>query len=184
MTTTEEPSAGAPTLTHRPLRREEAVRLHEELKTTPNIFGYTVAELVRFSDVWVAEAGGAFAGACISKDLAFGWTDIAALYVLPAFRGRGIGALLYIAAFRRARERKRHVFTLSRSPEVIHLMERLEMERTSVLWKVPLAVHLHMNRHMMSGYRIREMIRKSRLRQGGPGLIAGTIRRDKAPAKA
>jgi hypothetical protein len=29
-------------LTHRPLTQEEALLLHEEIKTTPNILGYTV----------------------------------------------------------------------------------------------------------------------------------------------
>jgi GNAT superfamily N-acetyltransferase len=164
---------------HRSLSPDEARRLHEELKTTPNIFGYTVPELLRFGDVFVADVEGAFAGACISKDLRFNWTDIAVLYVLPAFRGRGIGARLYAAAWERARERGRHIYTLSRSPEVIHLMERSGMEITRSLWRAPLAVHLHMNRHMMSWYRIGEMLRKTKMRSGGSTtMVAGTKRHD------
>src|SRR5690348_2059765 len=97
---------------HRKLTEAEAILLHEELKTTPNIFGYTVKELNRFTDVFVAEVEGEFAGACISKDLSFGWTDIAVLYVLPAFRGRGLGTELYTAAWQRAQQRGRHIFTL------------------------------------------------------------------------
>jgi len=173
--------AGMVALDRRPLTGEEALVLHEELKTTPNIFGYTVRELLRFRDVVIAQADeGAFAGACLSKDLLLGWTDIAALYVLPVFRGRGIGTRLYTAAFTRARERGRHVFTLSRSPEVIGLMERFGMELTRSVWKAPLAFHLHMNRHMMSSYRLREMRRKASLRRsdGGPALTAGTKLRD------
>lgn len=99
------------------------------------------------------------------------------LYVLPAFRGRGIGTRLYTEAFTRARERGRHVFTLSRSPQVIHLMERLGMELTRSMWKAPLSVHLHMTRHMMSRYRIKEMLRKTKLRADGPALMAGMRRR-------
>lgn len=167
------------TLDPRPLTRAEAVCLHEELKTTPNIIGYTVGELVGFRNVLVAEVEGTFAGACISKDLALGWTDIAALYVLPAFRRRGIGAMLYTAAFTNARERGRHIFTLSRSPAVIHLMGHLGMETTPAIWKAPLAVHLHMNRHMMSRYRWGEMRRKTDLRKDAPRMIAGMLRRGK-----
>lgn len=168
------------TLTHRPLRPSEAACLHEELKTTPNILGYTVRELTHFADVFVAEGeGGAFAGACVSKDLLFGWTDIAVLYVLPAFRGRGVGTRLYAAAWERARGRGRHVYTLSRSPEVIRLMERYGMTMTGNPFRAPLAVHLHQNRHMASLYRWREAFRKAGMRaqSGGPGFIGGTMRR-------
>ncbi len=164
-------------LSHRPLTREEASLLHEELKTTPNIFGYTVQELMRFSDVLVTEVEGSLAGACISKDLAFGWTDIAMLYVLPAFRGRGIGRELYTAAWDRAAQRDRHILTLSRSPEVIHLMERAGMALSRSVWKAPLALHLHMNRHMCSLYRIQEMRRKAKLWEGTSSrLLMGTRR--------
>ena len=62
---------------HRRLRPGEAVRLHGELKTTPNILGYTVRELERLSDVQVAQRGETFAGACWSVDLAHRWTEIA-----------------------------------------------------------------------------------------------------------
>lgn len=122
-----------------------------------------------------------FAGACISKDLLFGWTDIAMLYVLPTFRGRGIGTRLFEAAFADARERGRHVYALSRSPEVIRLMERQGMELTSSPWKAPLAVHLHMNRHMMSVYRFWEAWRKSAMRrQDGGCFVAGTKKKPTA----
>src|SRR5438477_3383148 len=114
-------------LIHRKLTHEEAALLHEELKTTPNILGYTIRELISFSQVLVAVIEGDFAGVCISKDLSFGWTDIAVLYVLPAYRGRGLGRELYTAAWQKAQQRGRHIYTLSRSPEVIHLMEQFGM---------------------------------------------------------
>lgn len=163
-------------LVHRRLTPAEALLLHEELKTTPNIFGYTVRELCRFADVFVAEVDGELAGVCISKDLCFGWTDIAVLYILPAFRGHGFGTQLYAAAWQRAEERQRHIYTLSRSVEVIHLMERFGMEMTRSIWKAPLAVHLHMNRHMMSLYRIQEARRKAKAMKSETPLHSGTRR--------
>ena len=169
--------SAAAVLVHRNLTPDEARWLHEELKTTPNILGYTVPELLRFREVIVAESGGAFAGACLSKDLLFGWTDIAALYMLPDFRQRGIGALLYRAAFARAEERGRHIFTLSRSPEVIRLMERLGLNLTRSVWRAPLAFHLHMNRHMASAYRLKESVRKaSALPKNSQPFVAGMKR--------
>lgn len=167
-------------LVRRSLTPAEASRFHEELKTTPNILGYTVKELLGFRDVLVAEAEGDFAGVCISKDLLFGWTDIAVLYVLPAFRGRGIGTRLYTAAWERARHRGRHIYTLSRSPEVLHLMESLGMEPCASVWRAPLAVHLHMNRHMASWYRTREAFRKGPMMKDSLPL-RGATRRSAAP---
>lgn len=166
-------------LVHRTLTRAEAACLHEELKSTANILGYTIKELLRFSDVLVAEAeNGTFAGACISKDLLFGWTDIAVLYILPAFRGQGISTQLYSAAFASAEERGRHIYTLSRSPEVIHLMERMGMKMTRSIESSPFAVHLYTQYHMMSFYRWKEVFRKVGIRQvDGNRFMVGMKRR-------
>ncbi len=163
-------------LIFRSLTLQEAQTLHEELKTTPNILGYTVRELLGFQESLVAEEVGAFAGVCLSKDLRSGWTDIAALYVLPAFRGRGLGAELYGAAWRRAEQRRRHIVTLSRNPTVVSLMERLGMEIRPSMRNAPFALHLHMQCHMASLYRTREMLRKFRAMKDAPPLLCGVKR--------
>jgi GNAT superfamily N-acetyltransferase len=167
-------------ITHRRLTGAEARLMHEELKSTPNILGYVPSELEAFEDVWVSEVDSSLAGVCVSKDLLFGWTDIAVLYVLPAFRGQGLGAALYLAALRRAQERGRHVLTLSRSPEVIRLMERQGMEVTGALLRAPLALHLAMIPHMMNLYRIREAKRKSPQMKGSPPMVVGLLRHSRA----
>ena len=161
---------------HRPLSRAEAVRLHQELKTTPNILGYTVRELLRLSDVQVAQAGGEFAGACWSVDMAQGWTEIAALYVLPAFRGAGIGGRLFRAAWGRAQERERHVYVLSRNPQVVGWMRDLGMAVDGRLWRAPLAVHWYTPRYMMSWHRAVEGARKRRQIARCPPLVQGIKR--------
>ncbi len=177
----------------RKLTTEEATLLHEELKSTPNILGYTVRELLQFTDVIVAEVAPneegredsfVFAGACVSKDLLFNWTDIAVLYVLPAFRSRRIATQLYEAAFARARDRKRHIYTLSRSPQIIALMERQGMKMTKAPWNAPFAVHWHMNCHMTSVYRWREASRKSKMRRDdGQSFVGGTRRAENKPPR-
>ena len=84
---------------HRPLTPAEAVQVHQALKDTPNILGYTVRELTRFRDVYVAEEEKAFAGACFSVELGQNWTEIAALCVLPQWQGRGIGKAVFEAVW-------------------------------------------------------------------------------------
>ena len=168
-------ASGSITLTHRALTLDEARILHHELKTTPNILGYLPRELLHFSHTIAAcDEAGAFAGACLTKDLTLSWTDIAVLYVLPAFRGRGLSRLLWQAAFVQTEARNRHIYVLSRSPQIIHLMEEKQMKMTRSPWKAPLAVHWHSQFHMASLYRWREAFRKAKLRQkDGMAFVAG-----------
>lgn len=162
-----------PQIVHRSLTRTEAHRLHHELKTTPNILGYTVRELERLSDVQVAELKGGFAGACWSVDLIQGWTEVAALYVLPEFRGSGVGKMLFHTAWERAQQRKRHVYVLSRNPQVVKWMRELGMTMDGKLWRAPLAVHWYMQRYMASWHRSVESVRKWKAIAKCPPLVQG-----------
>jgi GNAT superfamily N-acetyltransferase len=163
---------------HRPLAPEEARLLHEELKTTPNILGYTVRELVGARDVWVTTdaASGEFAGACLSFDLPFGWTEIAAVYVLPAHRGVGLGGVLLERAWARASGRGRHLYLLSRNPSVIAWMRARGMAMSENLLSAPLAAHLYTAVYMSSLHRNREAWRKRRDIAACPPLTQGVKR--------
>lgn len=160
-------------IVYRTLNLAEAQRLHQELKTTPNILGYTVRELMRLSHVWVAEVEGGFAGACWSVDLLHDWTEIAALYVLPEFRGRRIGERLFQAAWESTQERQRHVYVLSRNPQVIEWMWELGMAVDEKLWRAPFAVHWYMQRYMASSHRLFESLRKRKEIARCPRLVQG-----------
>jgi len=175
------PLLAAPTirLENRPLTVDEATILHHELKTTPNILGYSVKELTDFGTGIVAvaetDSGSAFAGVCLCKDLLWNWSDIAVLYVLPAFRGARISSRLFAAAFDALQERKRHVFVLSRTPQIIRLMEARQMRISKSGFAAPLAVHIDINLHMANGYRWREAIRKQKMRRDdGYSFVMGT----------
>lgn len=158
---------------HRPLTHPEAVILHRELKTTPNILGYTIHELKKLSDVFVVEVGGEFAGACFSIDLAQGWTEIAALCVLSGFQGAGLGRRLFLAAWERTQERQRHVYVLSRNSRVVEWMRERDMTVDEKLWRAPWAVHLYMPRYMASRYRFTESVRKRKEISLCPPLMQG-----------
>jgi GNAT superfamily N-acetyltransferase len=170
-------------ISHRSLTFDEAVRLHQALKDTPNILGYTVRELERLSDVYVAQVANEseeneseeneFAGACFSVDLRQGWTEIAALCVLPRFQGRGLGKALFEAAWNRAQDRRRHIYVLSRNPQVIEWMRAHEMQVDDRHLHAPAAVHWYMVRHMASWYRSKEGFRKRKTISQCPPLLQG-----------
>ncbi|MBC8142504.1 MAG: GNAT family N-acetyltransferase [Armatimonadetes bacterium] len=175
------PVSATPTvrLENRPLTVDEATILHHELKTTPNILGYSVRELTDFGTGIVAvvesDSGAAFAGVCLCKDLLWNWSDIAVLYVLPAYRGARISSRLFAAAFDALQERSRHVFVLSRTPQIIRLMEQREMKISGSGFAAPLAVHIDINLHMMNAHRWREAVRKQKMRRDdGYKFVMGT----------
>ena len=163
-------------IVHRPLTLAEARQVHAALRDTPNILGYTVRELRRLSDVYVAEVDGVSAGLCFSVDLAQNWTEIAVLFVLPKFRGQGLGDALFAAAWERAWARRRHLYVLSRNPQVVGWMEARGMEVRAVGWNAPLPVHWYMARYMASRYRWAESFRKRKAIRACPPLMQGIKR--------
>ncbi len=163
-------------IVHRPLTLAEAEQVHTALKDTPNILGYTVRELTRLSNVLVADVDCRFAGVCFSVDLAQNWTEIAVLLVLPEFGGRGIGTALFDAAWTRAEQRRRHLYVLSRNPQVVKWMKARGMEVSTVGWKAPLAVHWYMARYMASRHRWVESVRKGKAIRACPPLMQGIKR--------
>ena len=150
--------------------------MHEALKETPNILGYTVLELLRLSYVYVAEADGTFAGLCFSVDMGRKWTEIAVVFVLPEFQGRGLGTGLFAAAWERAWGRGRHLYVLSRNPQVIGWMKARGMEVGDISGKAPLAVHWYMAGYMASRHRWSESFRKRKDMRACPPLMQGIKR--------
>jgi len=164
---------------HRRLTLSEATRLHHALKETPNILGYTVRELLRLSDVFVAETDTGLAGVCFSVDMARNWTEIAVLFVLPEFEGRGVGTALFEAAWTRAQERRRHVFVLSRNPQVVKWMRARGMDVSVSGWRAPLPVHWYMAGYMASRHRWTESFRKVKAIRACPPLMQGVKKQAK-----
>lgn len=162
---------------HRRLEPEEARQIHIELKETPNILGYTAPELLRLKDVHVAMVGGRFAGATWSRDMAFGWTEIAVVFVVEEFRGRGVGPRLFEAAWARAEGRNRSVYMLSRNAQVVEWMRSKGMTIDRRFCSAPLAVHIHDPLYMASWYRNAEALRKWKSIRQCPPLVQGTLRR-------
>lgn len=166
-------SLNAVVLTPRRLTQGEAVIVHEELKSTPNILGYSVRELLGLKDVVVAEVDGSFAGLAVSVDLLFRWTEIAFLLVVGDRRGLGIGRRLFEYAWDRAMLRRRHIYMLSRNAQVIEWMRGKGMRVDRMLWRAPFAVQIYMPIYMSSWYRHSEAFRKYPEIRKCPRIVQG-----------
>lgn len=177
------PTPSRLTITPRRLERDEAVALHREIRETPNILGFTVGEWMRFRDLQVADIDGEFAGAALSLDMPFGWTDIAAICVLRAHRGAGTGKQLFYAAWKQAEIRKRHIYMMSRNPTVVEWMREKEMTIDARLWSAPVGVQIYMPIYMANWYRHVEIFRKSRMISKCPELVQGVKRCTENPSR-
>jgi GNAT superfamily N-acetyltransferase len=158
------------------LTATEATLLHQELKTTPNILGYTVSELRRWPDALVWESAGTLAAVCLCVELAEGWMEISAIYVLPAFRGHGLGRRLFTFAVQRAVLQNQQVCVLSRNPQVISWMQAEGLTVSDGLRRAPLPVRTHLRRHMAHPYRWAEALRKFPQICRCPPLVYGVLR--------
>jgi GNAT superfamily N-acetyltransferase len=155
-------------LVDRPLRPDEARQISNAIRETPNILGYSARELLAFRSCLVAETkDGTLAGVCVVKRLSRGCSEIAFILILPAYRRKGIGSVLFRRAFTRLAEETQMILCVSREPSILRLMEEAGM-RYIPEWRLPLAVHLAKMRHYASVYRFREGFRKTSMYIGKP----------------
>jgi GNAT superfamily N-acetyltransferase len=106
-------------------------------------------------------------GACLNYDFTEQWTKIAALYVLEEFRNQGIGKSLFYESYNDAMQRNKNIYTISRNPTVINIMNELEFSTFNSLFNFPdlfkqdrLDFYTHSLQWLSSSYRIKEIIRK------------------------
>ncbi|WP_219892043.1 GNAT family N-acetyltransferase [Chamaesiphon polymorphus] len=140
----------------------------EAIKYTPNIVGYTRKEWLKCEHIIIAEdERGQMLGACLNYDFAEKWTKIAALYVFDEFRGRGIGRSLFYKSFDDATNRHKNVYTISRNPTVIKMMNELNFTTFDSFLNFPdrfqpdlLDFYIHSLQWLASPYRIQEIVRK------------------------
>ena len=158
----------------RRLTASEADVLYKEIKTTPNILGLTRGEWRAFKDVWVAEKDGQMAGVCANRDLPLGWSEVAALYVLPEHRAHGLGRQLFELAFDDLVKRRRDIYVISRNPAIIKMMEERRM-RFLAIERMPLGITLFNLAYMAQPYRGWEMLRKQMAFRGDRSGFRGAI---------
>lgn len=148
------------TITKRPLTDQEIDLIYHELKSTPNITGYTRSEWKAFKNVFVATRQGILIGISLTKMIDEQWDELAVLYVLPAFRHKGVGKHLFYKAFESLKDKKKNIYAVSRNQSIIALLKSNRFELLNFL-KLPPELKLHILKFALSPYRIYEFVRKS-----------------------
>jgi len=153
----------------RRVTKSEAELLIREIKKTPNIVGYSLAEWMAAEHIIVAEnEEGKMLGVCLNYDFHEHWYKIAALFIFEGFRGQGIGKLLFYQSYKDAMERHKNVYTISANPIVLKMMKDLNFIFFESLLDLPKIViqyqatfWWHSLIWSLNFYRIKEIIRKS-----------------------
>lgn len=92
----------------RALTPDEALRVMQAQLDSTSITGYSYDEWTRTRDTLVVRTrDGQIAGVCLLHHLWRRWSEIAVLWVMPDFRERGIGSLLFDRALARIKELNR-----------------------------------------------------------------------------
>ena len=141
------------------LSENEVNIFQSEIKNTLNITGYTKNEWAKFEDVWVAKVDGEVAGVCVNIEINREWAEIAVLYVLDRYRGKGIGLGLFNTSFEYLKESGKKIYTTTRNPKVEKYMIGKKFSFVS-FFALPLPILLFNLRFTCSIFRIREYFRK------------------------
>lgn len=159
------------TLTHRKLRPDEAAFLTEQIKLTPNITGYSQQEWQEFkqNQILVAEnKQGEIVGVCLYYDFSDIWVYLAVLFVLPEFRGKGVGKELFYQACSEIKSRKKNSYVATKTPAVKKMMKDLNFTMFDTLFKLPEPYKKYEGEFLrrsvkwaLNSYRIQEIIRKA-----------------------
>ena len=147
--------------------KQEAKIIQAEIRKSPDITGYSLRELLGFKNIFKAYKNQEFAGACINFDFGESWTELSGFIVLPKFRGRGIGRLLYKSAFADAENRKRNIYVVSRNPAMQRIIRESDLKIISDFRRLPQVIRLHSLSFIVSWYRVIEAIRKAFMKKSG-----------------
>lgn len=130
-----------------------------EIKTTPNITGYTKKEWNNFNNIWVAEVNHEIVGIVVNTNLLKSWVETSIVYVISSKRNQGIGKALFLSAFNSALRENKNIYYVSRNPIVIRWMKEKNMIFSKILG-LPLPILIHIIIKSLSIYRIKEYCRK------------------------
>jgi len=147
-------------ITKRVLTDSEITLLINEIKTTPNIIGFTAKEWRSFGQYYVAIVDGKLAGICLATSINRQWSELTMLYVLTKYRRLGIGRKLFNIAWEELRKNHQNIYCVSRSEAVLNMMKEKQMKFVSI-FSLPWALKADIIFYALKSiYRIKEFFRK------------------------
>jgi len=146
--------------------------LVSEIQKTVNITGYTKKEWAHFNTIFIAYYEQNFAGVCVNISINNQWEELAVLFVLPQFQGKGIGTLLFETGLHAILSEGKKAYTTSRNELVITMMKQQKFQFVP-LKKLPLSIQFFNLRFVLSSYRIQEFFRKKMYSSKLPEFMFG-----------
>ena len=158
-------------LVSRNLQPNEAQTVVDEVKTTPNITGYSLKEWLSYKKILVAEdEEGKMLGVCLYYDFHKNWSFISVLIVLKPFRGMGIGKSLFEKCCDNILRDGKNIYTASKNPIVINMMKKMNFTLFDTLFGLPKGYKkyefifiLRLINWIFSSYRLKQAVRKAKL---------------------
>lgn len=129
-------------IAYRRLTRQEAEFFSAGIAKELGMSDYAPSALQRYGKVYIAIVDGRAAGLGIYRRLAYGWAELALMYVRPEYRGTGIGHALFERRVQRASKEHRSLYVSSTNPTIIHFMEAIGMTMVTDGDEMPLNLRL------------------------------------------
>jgi N-acetylglutamate synthase-like GNAT family acetyltransferase len=145
----------------RNLTTQEANVISQEIRGTKNITGYLPAELLRLGKMLVATKDKSIIGILYYKKYKK-LIDLKILIVVSDWRGQGIGRKLFQQFMTEASNAEK-IYTVTKSPELIHLVNEVGFKKVS-WFGLPILAQLNELSKVFNVYRIKESLRKGMLR--------------------
>ena len=121
------------------------------------------------------EDAGKMIGVVYLKNIGKRWAYLSVEYVLPAYRGKGIGKKLFMHAVAEARKEGRGIASSSRNQTTIDWMKEAGMELHRGFLSSPAPLLRYYCTSYISGYRIAEALRKARIFKHQPPWMYGRL---------
>jgi GNAT superfamily N-acetyltransferase len=144
----------------RRLTEEEIAFLMNAIKETPTVTGFSENEWRNFDGVFVAEVDNRFVGVITLANTFGNWVNMPASYLLPEYRGLGIGNALYAAAVKAAMRKKKDICAIIDSEIAENILRQNRVQIYESFFELPFLVMLFNMAHVLNCYRIYEFIRK------------------------
>lgn len=146
---------------YRQITLEEAQKISQTIKETPNITYYSAKKLVESKNVFVAEADKELAGVCILDEIGNNWWELKIVLVFESFRKIGIGLNLAKMGMNFLKKKNVNIFAISRNPTTINWLKDNNFETIDGWKEIPWFIKKGIIKSSFDPRKTFEYIRKS-----------------------